>query len=479
MRRSRWGAGAAALVALAAAACTTEPEARPADATTRSVASPTESPTESPTDSPAGSPTESPTDSPGENATGTDDGEPECTEPLVIARHHSRRPLRLSEQRARAVADGATGARLVSSVRAVVRDPSAVAVLPAHLVDPRVRVAVVDGVHPLKRPRAYPVRVEADECPPRPTTLTVVGDVMLGRGVASAAAGDHGRQLRPTAARLRAADVTVGNLESTLSRAGAPRQGGDSFAADPAVGPALADAGFDVLSLANNHAGDFGPLALRQTVTRLEAAGLTPFGAGRNLAAARRPAIVEVRGTRFGFVGFNAIGETPEAGPRTTGAVSVSMPPRTGPLDARELDRFLGDVRRLDDRVDVVVALPHWGTQYTNRPEPVQRRVARELVAAGVDLVVGGHPHWVQGVSTVGEALVAQSLGNFVFDMDFMTETMLGVVLETTWWGNRLLAAELAPYRMDASFTPRFVRWGAGLPTLRLLGATSGPAFRY
>jgi poly-gamma-glutamate synthesis protein (capsule biosynthesis protein) len=453
------------VVALAcAAACTSEPTARPEEPLSRSAAPGTSTPE----------------DPPGEDPTETSsDAGPACTEPLVVARHHSRPPLRISERRARALADGAGPARLARGVGAVVRDPSAVAVLPAHEVDARVRVAVVGGVHPLERPRAYPIQVDSEECPPRPTTLTVVGDVMLGRGVATAAAGDHGRQLRPTAPRLRAADVTVGNLESTLSRAGAPRQGGDSFAADPAVGAALADAGFDVLSLANNHAGDFGPLALRQTVARLRGAGLETFGAGADLAAARRPVVVEVRGTRFGFVGFNAIGETPEAGPGRTGAVSVSMPPRTGPLDRRELDRFLRDVRRLADRVDVVVALPHWGAQYTNRPEPVQRRVARELVGAGVDLVVGGHPHWVQGVSTVGGALVAQSLGNFVFDMDFMAETMRGVVLETTWWGDRLVAAELAPYRMDASFTPRFVPWRAGLPTLRLLGATSGPAFGF
>lgn len=121
--------------------------------------------------------------------------------------------------------------------------------------------------------------------------------------------------------------------------------------------------------------------------------------------------------------------------------------------------------------------MPHWGTQYTNRPEPIQHLVAGQLARAGADLVVGGHPHWVQGTRMVGDTLTVHSLGNFVFDMDFMAETMVGVVLETVWWGDRLKAAELVPYRMDASFTPRFVSWREGLPTLRLLWETSGPAF--
>jgi len=392
--------------------------------------------------------------------------DPPCTQPVVLARHHRQGPFHLTVARARRWADD---------------PPRGVRVLPAHRVPPRLRVAVVDGVHPLRRPAAYPLQEPVPDgvaCPPRRgVSMTVVGDVMLGRRVA-AAADRPGAQLAATAPRLRRADVTVGNLESTLSRAGAPTQGGDSFAADPAVAGALRRAGFDVLSLANNHAGDFGPVALRQTVRRLRAAGLETFGAGRDLRQARAPAVVRVRGASYGFLGFNAIGETPYAGPGRTGAYSVSMPPRTGPLDRRQLRRFLADVRALDRRVDAVVVLPHWGTQYTNVPEPVQRYVARRLVAAGADLVVGGHPHWVQGVSTVDGAVVAQSLGNFVFDMDFMTETMAGVVLEAVWWDGRLVAVEPVPYRMDASFTPRWVPWDRAGDTLRLLGETSGPAFR-
>ncbi len=108
------------------------------------------------------------------------------------------------------------------------------------------------------------------------------------------------------------------------------------------------------------------------------------------------------------------------------------MPPRTGPLDRADLAHVVAAVRRLEQRVDVVVVLPHWGTQYTHVAEPVQSRVGRRLVDAGADLVVGGHPHWVQGLERYGGAVIAHSLGNFVFDMDFMEQTMEGVTLTAT-----------------------------------------------
>ncbi len=132
------------------------------------------------------------------------------------------------------------------------------------------------------------------------------------------------------------------------------------------------------------------------------------------------------------------------------------MPPRTGPLDRAELDRVLGDVRRLADRVDVVTVLPHWGTQYTERPEPIQEYVARQLVRAGADLVVGGHPHWVQGASLVGDGLVVHSLGNFTFDMT-TPETNEGLVLEATFWDDELKAVDFVPYRIGADHAPRVV----------------------
>jgi len=295
---------------------------------------------------------------------------------------------------------------------------------------------------------------------------------MLGRrvGEAAAAAGDPAAPLRPLQRRLAAADITVGNLESTLSRAGAPRQGGDSFAAPPAVLPGLVASGFDVLSLANNHTGDFGQAALLQTVRRVARSPVEQVGAGRDLAAAWRPVVVRRHAVRFGFVAFNAIGETPRATASTPGVASVRMQPRTGPLNAADLRRASRTVRALRDRADVVVVLPHWGKQYTHVPVPAQRRVGKVLVAAGADVVVGGHPHWVQAVQHVRRGLVVYSLGNYVFDMDFSRQTQEGVLCDLVFAGDRLRAVRFTPYVIGSDFAPRVVHGPRARAIVRPLG---------
>jgi len=388
---------------------------------------------------------------------------------LVVVGHSTRPQLDLTAAEARRLTSGAMtrwrGLRVVTgqsarrTIATVGREPRTLGAVSLEAVGPTVVAARVDGVDPV-RDRA------------RALDLTVVGDVMLVRGVTDPAAA-----LAPMSALLRRADLTVGNLESTLSRRGAPTQGGDSFGAGPELLGPLRSAGFDALSLANNHAGDFGTGALLDTVRELRSSPIVPFGAGGDLADASRPAIVERGGVRFGFVGFNAIGETPQAGEGRPGALSVRMPPRTGPLSRPDLDHVLGVVRRTARQADVVVVLPHWGTQYTHTPEPVQRQVGRELVRAGADLVVGGHPHWVQGIDAVRGAPVLHSLGNFVFDMDFMEQTMEGVVLQATFWGPQLKAIRLLPYEMDPqSFAPRRVRGSEAAQILGDVWSTStGP----
>jgi poly-gamma-glutamate capsule biosynthesis protein CapA/YwtB (metallophosphatase superfamily) len=474
-RRGSAGMAAAGLLALLAAACTSDP-------------TPGAQPTGTPSSSPGSGPSSTPGSSPG--ATSSQDAEPgppPARQPLVLAVNPRRPPLDIGPALARRVvrgevddwsALGEPAGPLVVTERP--RDLASLptgmlAVVPADAVGPQVRVVDVGGVDPLREPRRYPLRTAADHAPPVPTTMTVVGDIMLGRRVGdrAAAEGDPAYSLRPMQDRLAAADLTIGNLENTLSTAGPPTQGGDSFAAVPSVRAGLRDAGFDAIGLANNHLGDFGDQALVETVERLRAGRLDSFGAGRNPSEAWAPVILERHGTRFGFLGFNAIGETREVGPGQPGAVSVSMPPRTGPLDRAELDRFLRAVRRLDRLVDVVTVLPHWGEQYTPRPEPIQGQVAGELVRAGADLVVGGHPHWVQGASMRGDALVVHSLGNFVFDM-YPPETREGLVLEAVFWGDELKAAEFVPYRIGDDLAPRVVTHGEAAANLDRFWQFSG-----
>jgi poly-gamma-glutamate synthesis protein (capsule biosynthesis protein) len=342
--------------------------------------------------------------------------------------------------RGKRVVVGLRGPASRQAVRAVEQDAGTVAVVPLEAVGSTVVAATVDGADPVR---------DRDDA----VTLLVAGDVMLVRGVADPAAS-----LAATAPLLRRADLTVGNLESTLSTDGSPTQGGDSFGGDPSLLGVLRRAGFDALSLANNHVGDYGPQALVQTVRTLADSAIAPFGAGAQLRSAARPAVLEAGGVRFAFLGFNAIGETPAATTTGPGALSVRMPPRTGPLVQADLDRVTQAIRRADRQADAVVVLPHWGEQYTHRPWPQQRRVARALVAAGADLVVGGHPHWVQGMDAVDGVPVLHSLGNFVFDMWWEPQVLEGVLLETTWWGPDLKAIRLVPYAMDAeTFTPRVV----------------------
>ncbi|MFI6826861.1 CapA family protein [Kribbella sp. NPDC050241] len=384
------------------------------------------------------------------------------TQPLVLVIHPTRAAQDIDLATAKAIARGTTkswrGFR-VTSLRDAQRSTSALAVVSAAVVGPSVRPLTVGGIDPLKQPVRYPLRTAGAQPTEPVVDVTFGGDVMLGRRVATAAArtGDVAGPLRVIGPRLAAADVTVVNLESTLSRAGTAQQGGDSFAAPPGVVKGLRDAGVDVLSLANNHTGDFQDRALLETLRLVRAGGLQPVGAGGNVAEAVRPAIVERDGVRFGFLAFNAIGETPRATPTSPGALSVRMPPRTGPLNAGDLAALTKAVATLKSAVDVVVVLPHWGQQYTHTPVPAQRTVATALTKAGADLVIGGHPHWVQDVQFAAGKVVAHSLGNLVFDMDFSQQTQEGVLLELTYWGKALKAARLTPYVIGSDFSPRVV----------------------
>jgi poly-gamma-glutamate synthesis protein (capsule biosynthesis protein) len=243
-------------------------------------------------------------------------------------------------------------------------------------------------------------------------TIAAVGDVMLARSLGRRIlAGEGAAILADVATLLTGADIAVANLETAVSDIGAPQAKGYTFRSPPGAIDVLVGAGIDVAALANNHALDYGPEALLDTVARLSAAGIANAGAGANEAEARAPAVVERNGVRAAFLSYvdtQAEGSysqgTWDAGPGTAGVAWASV----GELQAV--------VAAAAMQADVVVVLLHFGIEYATVPSEAQRVYARAAIDAGALLVLGSHAHVLQPLEEYGGGLIAFSLGNFVFD---------------------------------------------------------------
>jgi len=283
-------------------------------------------------------------------------------------------------------------------------------------------------VRPRRTAARYRLRAKATGGPPSPAvivrsravTLDAVGDINLGNGVASVM---NVRGFRfpwsGVARQLRSADVAFGNLECAVSKRGSAIPGKQyTFRGRPAaLRTAARYAGMDVLNLANNHSGDFGKAALRDTLAWTRRFGMVGVGAGRNLAEARRPRIVKRFGLKIAFVGFSDIQPAGfGAGPGSPGSVTASP------------GVVMADTRRAARRADVVVATFHWGVERSTRPSGRQRALARAALAGGADAVIGAHPHVLQPTERSGRRVVAYSLGNFVWSAGSAFTSRTGVL---------------------------------------------------
>jgi poly-gamma-glutamate capsule biosynthesis protein CapA/YwtB (metallophosphatase superfamily) len=206
---------------------------------------------------------------------------------------------------------------------------------------------------------------------------------------------------------LSRADVVVGNLECALTKAptgGAP--GKCKLHGDIGWARMLKRAGMDVLSLANNHLMDYGKEGLLSTIEALRNAGLRHVGAGANRHEACAPLLLEVAGRRVAFLARSAVvvSSPSYAGENVPGVASL------------EPDDTVAAIRASRSQADIVVVLIHWGIEEYSYPSPTQRELARRLVDAGADVILGHHPHVLQGIEHCGSGVVAYSLGNFLFN---------------------------------------------------------------
>jgi poly-gamma-glutamate synthesis protein (capsule biosynthesis protein) len=211
---------------------------------------------------------------------------------------------------------------------------------------------------------------------------------------------------------LQSADVAVGNLECALGTGGKRARKSYTFLAPPEAAASLSGAGFDVLSLANNHSMDYGPQTLSETLRLLDASGIRHPGAGLDEAAAHRPAIVVVKGLRLAFLAYVNV---PVEGTRFNTASWTARGDKPGVAWA-ELARIAADVTAARGQADLVVVLLHSGYENVRAPSTIQRAAAHAAIDAGAALVIGSHPHVLQGVEYYGNGVIAYSLGNFVFD---------------------------------------------------------------
>lgn len=272
--------------------------------------------------------------------------------------------------------------------------------------------------------------------PSRVRTLIATGDVIPARYVDITIRDQGDDFLYPVAATkdiTSAADLTVINLEAPLIDDCPYHDSGLIFCGRPGFVKALQAAGVDVVTLENNHIANHGPEAVQETVQHLEAAGL-------HWADRDTPAIMDVRGVKFGFLAYNGVEQL---------------------LDR---DQMVAQIKALRPKVDVLAVSVHWGQEYVRIPSAVPPvandnpvEIAHLAVDAGADLLIGNHPHWVQAVEIYKGKFIAYAHGNFIFDQMWSYETRVGVLGKYTFYDDKLVGVEFIPTIIENYAQPRLL----------------------
>lgn len=266
----------------------------------------------------------------------------------------------------------------------------------------------------------------------RPVVLEAVGDITFGEQVGPAISTYGGAYpWRYVASTLERADITVGNLETAVSERGTAAAKQYTFRGVPsALKPLHSLAGFDVLTLANNHTVDYGRDALLDTMNAVHAAGILSIGAGATSFRAHRPAIMVEGGLRVALLGYSDV--------NPLGFTATESSPGTAKADPTAI---AADVRAARRHADDVICFFHWGTELHPDPDARQQMLADACLRSGASVVLGAHPHVLGPITRpTPNTLVAWTLGNFVFPS-------AGVTAQTAILRVELGASGVAGYR--------------------------------
>jgi poly-gamma-glutamate synthesis protein (capsule biosynthesis protein) len=277
-------------------------------------------------------------------------------------------------------------------------------------------------------------------------SLAFVGDIMLDRGVEASVmknAGGDFSWLFQNVADLGSADVLFGNLEGPLSNQGKDIGNKYSFRMAPAALDALVKAGFDAVTVANNHAGDWGVAAFSDTLDRLGKANILAAGGGPNFSEASRVKIIGKNGYRVGFLAATDVGPNWLAAKGDKPGLILASDPLWPSL-----------IKNAANQVDVLVVSYHFGNEYEKQPTARQRELSQLAIDQGARIVIGHHPHVVQNVEKYKNGIIAFSLGNFIFDQYFSEDTMSGLALKVKFEGSEITEAGGVHITLNPKFQP-------------------------
>jgi poly-gamma-glutamate capsule biosynthesis protein CapA/YwtB (metallophosphatase superfamily) len=266
--------------------------------------------------------------------------------------------------------------------------------------------------------------LEKATAPPSSLTVAAGGDVLGDRGVGLFMDKNGGpavfAQVQPY---LAPADVAFVNLEGPISNVGSRVPGKEyTFRARPALAQGLLSGGVDVVSIANNHTLDYGSAALLDCIARLDAVGVKHAGAGANAAAAVAPALLDTPAGKVAVLAYSGIVPSGFAAGAGKPGIATTYDPQ----------KIANQVAAAAKLADFVVVSFHWGVEYSPNANGTQINLAHRVVDAGADLVLGHHPHVIQGLEIYKNKLIAYSLGDFVFDRHSRPETGQAFVLQVS-----------------------------------------------
>lgn len=274
-------------------------------------------------------------------------------------------------------------------------------------------------------------------------TLIFVGDIMLSRQVGNKMKklNDWKWPFEKIADYLAGADLTFGNLEGPISSQGRNVGSIYSFRADPKAIEGLKYAGFDILSVANNHMGDWSRAAMEDTFKILKENGIDYVGGGMNEQEAHSAKIKEVNGVKFGFLAYTSLGaKWTEAIASSSGIAWLSK------------EKIQEDISKAKQKADIVIVSIHFGDEYKQKANNFQKDMAQAAIDAGASLVIGHHPHVTEETEQYNGGFIAYSLGNFIFDQTFSKETMEGMLLKATFEGKNVKNIETEKINISKEF---------------------------